>query len=638
MQNIIVGTAGHVDHGKTCLIKALSGFDTDRLKEEKKRGITIDLGFANLPNEVGLHIGIIDVPGHEKFVKNMLAGIGGIDLVLMVIALDEGVMPQTTEHFEILKMLHIRRGILVFTKCDIVDEEWAQLVEADVEDMVKGSFLEGAPTVRVSSYTGENIQELHDMIIRMVSDLGARREETELFRLPVDRVFSMEGFGTVVTGTLQEGSVAAGQEVMLYPQERLVKIRGIQSHGQREESAAAGQRTALNLQGVKKEEISRGDVLAYPGSLVRSLLADVKLSIFKTSGRELKSGDRVHFNYGSAQAIAKAVLLDADRLGPGESACAQLRFDEPIVIKRNDRFIIRFLSPVETFGGGIVLDAAPVRHKRGDQGMLAALKVKECGDDREVMELMIREASRHFPSKDRIATAMDLPRARAEYLTGKLKEARRILVLADDSVIHMDYWKEITAYAEELLAVYHGENPISQGMDKEEFKSRLNEQFRLGDIRRAAVLLAELVKRMAVRTQGAFVAGRDFSAEYSRELMGMLEQIRAEYERAGLEAPLTADVLNLFKDKNRAKQIIMDLHKNGHLVKLNPASYMDSRAFEQALGALRAHMEARGEITLAQFRDMCGISRKYAVQLLEYCDKQKITKLVGDKRVLLQRV
>ena len=340
MQNIIVGTAGHVDHGKTCLIKALSGFDTDRLKEEKKRGITIDLGFANLPNDAGLHIGIIDVPGHEKFVKNMLAGIGGIDLVLMVVALDEGVMPQTTEHFEILKMLHIRRGILVLTKCDIVDEEWAGLVEADVEDMVKDSFLEGAPVVRVSSYTGENIPQLRDMIIRMVSDLGARREEAELFRLPVDRVFSMEGFGTVVTGTLQEGTVTAGQEVMLYPRERLVKIRGIQSHGKREEAAAAGQRTALNLQGIKKEEIRRGDVLAYPGSLVRSILADVKLSVFQTSGRELKSGDRVHFNYGSAQAIAKAVLLDAERIGPGESAYAQLRFDEPIVLKRDDRFII----------------------------------------------------------------------------------------------------------------------------------------------------------------------------------------------------------------------------------------------------------------------------------------------------------
>lgn len=266
MHNIIIGTAGHVDHGKTCLIKALSGFDTDRLKEEKKRGITIDLGFANLPNDAGLHIGIIDVPGHEKFVKNMLAGIGGIDIVLMVISLDEGVMPQTVEHFEILKMLHIKQGIVVLTKEDTVEEDWADAVEEDVLNLVKDSFLENAPIIRVSSYTGKNIDKLNEMIISMVADLANRREDAELFRLYVDRVFTMEGFGTVVTGTLQEGSVKAGDDVMLYPAEREIKIRGIQSHGQKEEQAFAGQRTALNLLNVKKEDIVRGDILAYPGS------------------------------------------------------------------------------------------------------------------------------------------------------------------------------------------------------------------------------------------------------------------------------------------------------------------------------------------------------------------------------------
>lgn len=633
MQNIIVGTAGHVDHGKTCLIKALSGFDTDRLKEEKKRGITIDLGFANLPNEAGLHIGIIDVPGHEKFVKNMLAGIGGIDLVLMVIALDEGVMPQTTEHFEILKMLHIRQGILVLTKCDTVDEEWAELVEADVQDMVEGSFLEHAPVIRVSSFTGEHIPELHDMIISMVSDLGGRREEPELFRLPVDRVFTTEGFGTVITGTLQEGMAEAGQEVMVYPRERLIKIRGIQSHGQREEKAVAGQRTALNLLNVKKEELERGDVLAYPGSLVPSTLVDVKISIFRTSGRELKSGDRIHLNYGSAQTICKAVILDKDSIGHGESAYVQLRFDSPVVLKRNDRFIIRFLSPVETFGGGIVLDAAPYKHKRGDRETIEALGIKETGTDQEVMELLIKEESRSFPSMDRIAAAMDMSKSQADGLIGILRDGRRILRLSDDSVIHMDYWKKISDYADRLLAEYHKENPINEGMDKEEFKSRLSEQFRLGDIRKSAVLLAELVKRMVVKTQGTYVSGKDFSTRYSKELRGMQEQIAGIYDQAGIEAPLTADILNQFKDKNRAKQIIADMHKNGQLVKLNPASYMDSQAYETVLGELREYLAKNGAISLGDFRDMCGTSRKYAVQMLEYMDKKKITKMVGDKRV-----
>ena len=631
MQNIIVGTAGHVDHGKTCLIKALSGFDTDRLKEEKKRGITIDLGFANLPNDAGLHIGIIDVPGHEKFVKNMLAGIGGIDLVLMVIALDEGVMPQTTEHFEILKMLHIRQGILVLTKSDLVDEEWAQLVEADVEDLVQGSFLEHAPVIRVSSFTGENIDLLHDRIIQMVSDLGTRCEEPELFRLPVDRVFTTEGFGTVITGTLQEGMVQAGAEVMVYPRERPIKIRGIQSHGRKEDAAIAGQRTALNLLNVKKEDLKRGDVLAYPGSLVPSALVDVKLSIFQTSDRELKSGDRIHLNYGSAQTIAKAVLMDQDRIARGESAYAQLRFDEPVVLKRNDRFIIRFLSPVETFGGGIVLDASPCKHRRGDPQVMESLGIKEKGTDLEVMELMIKEESRNFPCAGRIAANMDLPKSRVVQLMDSLKESKRILILSDDSVIHMDHWKKISDYGEALLAEYHRENPINEGMDKEEFKSRLSEQFRIKDIRKGAALLAELVKRMVVRTQGAYVSGKDFSTTYSRELKGMLEQIGTLYARAGIEAPLTAEVADRFKDKNRARQIIADMHKNGRLIKLNPASYMDSRVLADLKGYLAVH----GEISLGEFRDLCGTSRKYAVQLLEFMDKKKITKMVGDKRVLI---
>ena len=344
MQNVIVGTAGHVDHGKTCLIKALTGVETDRLKEEKKRGITIELGFANLPNDEGLHIGIIDVPGHEKFVKNMLAGIGGIDLVLLVVALDEGVMPQTVEHFEILKMLHIRQGIVVFTKADLVDEEWAQLVNDDVDDLVKGTFMEHAERIRVSSYTGQNIDVLKQMIIDRVKDAGNRRQEKELFRLPIDRVFTMEGFGTVITGTLLEGCCQVGQEVELYPSERIVKIREIQSHGQKAEMAYAGQRTALNLLNIKKDEISRGEVLAAPGSVLKSQFIDAKVQLFSSTDRELKSGDRVHISYGSAQAICKAVLLDKDILSAGEEAYVQFRFDEPIAVRRNDRFISGSIS------------------------------------------------------------------------------------------------------------------------------------------------------------------------------------------------------------------------------------------------------------------------------------------------------
>ena len=635
MQNIIVGTAGHVDHGKTCLIKALSGYDTDRLKEEKKRGITIDLGFANLPNDEGLHIGIIDVPGHEKFVKNMLAGIGGIDLVLMVIALDEGVMPQTTEHFEILKMLHIREGIIVLTKSDTVDEEWADMVEADVREMVKGSFLEKAPMIRVSSYTGENIAKLRSMIIQMVKETGRRREDPELFRLAVDRAFTMEGFGTVVTGTLQEGSVSAGEEIMLYPEERLLKVRGIQSHGKSEEAAYAGQRTAINLLNIKKEEISRGDVLAYPGSIIKSTLIDVKLSLFKTTSRKLKSGDRVHLNYGASQVIAKVVMLDQDMIDAGASCYAQLRFDEPVVMKKNDRFIIRFFSPVETFGGGVVLDASPSKHKRHDEAVIEALHVKELGDTAEVLELEIREASRRFPQANEIAAVMDMSKLQTEFYVNQLKEKKKIIILSDGSLIHSSYWKQISDFAVEILKEFHLKNPITDGMDREEFKSRLAEHFHFPDARKSEVLLSELVKRMFVKAEGTYVAVKDFSTAYSDELSGMRMEIAKLYAKSGIEAPPAAEICNGFKDKTRAKQIIENMHKEGALVKISPTTYLDKQAFDGVMAKLRAYLGENGSVTLAQFRDLAGTSRKYAMQILEYLDRQKITKMVGEARVLL---
>ncbi len=635
MQNVIVGTAGHVDHGKTCLIKALSGYDTDRLKEEKKRGITIDLGFANLPNDEGMHIGIIDVPGHEKFVKNMLAGIGGIDLVLMVISLEEGVMPQTIEHFEILKMLHIKEGIIVLTKSDAVDSDWADLVEADVREMAKDSFLENAPMVRVSAYTGENIEKLRKMIIDMVRNAGQRREDPELFRLPIDRAFIMEGFGTVITGTLQEGTVEQGQEVMLYPEERLLKIRGIQSHGMKEERAYAGQRTALNLLNIKKEEIKRGDVLAAPGSIIKTSMIDVKLTLFMSTSKRLKSGDRVHLNYGSAQVVAKVLMIDKDMIEKGESCYAQLRFDDPIVIKRNDRFIIRFFSPVETFGGGIVLDPAPLKHKRHDEAAEAAMKVKELGTPEEIMELLIKEESNRFPEPAYLSANMDMSRVQTEFYINKLKEAKKIIVLSDNRVIHKDFWGIFTDIVTRLLAEFHEKNPISEGMDKEEFKSRLIEKFHIRDYRLTDALLYELIKRKVVKSEGSFVAGVNFETAYSDELTVMLEEISEAYRSAGVEFPATADVIAKYKDKNKAKQVIADMQKNGKLLKLNPTSYIDKEAFDSSMKKLREYMQDHDKITLGEFRDLIGSSRKYAMQILEYLDRQKITKMVGDSRIFL---
>lgn len=637
MQNVIVGTSGHVDHGKTCLIKALTGVDTDRLKEEQKRGITIELGFANLPNDEGLHIGIIDVPGHEKFVKNMLAGIGGIDLVLLVIALDEGVMPQTVEHFEILKMLEIPQGIIVFTKADLVDEEWAQMVEEDVKELVKGSFLEDAPMLRVSAYTGQNIDVLKKMILDRVRSIGTKRNDAELFRLPIDRVFTMEGFGTVVTGTLIEGSCKLGEEVMVYPQERLVKIRGVQSHSQKEEEALAGQRTALNLTGVKKEELERGQVLAVPGALTNSIFLDAKLTLFGTTKRRLRNGDRVHFNYGSAQTIAKAVLLDTDEIGPGETAYVQFRFDDPVALRRMDRFIIRFYSPVETFGGGVILDASPGKHKRHQEEQIEALKIRETGDDEQVLEQVLKEESSRFPTISTLAARLNWTEKETEARMETLKKKKIALSLNDGSFFHKNHWEKVSKTALSLLEAFHKENPIASGMEKEEFKSRMLEAFYLKDGKKGEVLLYELVKRGVITAAGSTVAAAGFTATYSDAHSDMRQTMIRIYAAAGFEAPSTDQVMAEFKDKKQAKQVLSDLFKDGTLVKLNPGAYLYKDHFEKAMALLREHFASHDSLSLAEYRDLLGTSRKYVLFILDYLDQQKITKLNGDVRILLKK-
>lgn len=636
MQNVIVGTSGHVDHGKTCLIKALSGIDTDRLKEEKKRGITIELGFANLPNDEGLHIGIIDVPGHEKFVKNMLAGIGGIDLVLLVVGLDEGVMPQTVEHFEILKMLHVKQGIIVFTKSDLVDDDWAEMVEEDVSSLVEGSFLEHADRIRVSAYTGENIDLLKKMILDKVRGVGMRRSEPELFRLPIDRVFTMEGFGTVITGTLLEGSCRVGEDVMVYPEERLIKIRGIQSHGQKEEAAYAGQRTAINLANVKKEELERGQVLAAPGTLTNSIFLDAKVSLFNTTNRQLKNGDRVHVNYGSAQTIAKAVLLDKDVIGAGESAYVQLRFDEPLAVKRGDRFIIRFYSPVETFGGGIILDACPGKHKRHQEELIQALTIRENGTDDEILELVLKEESIHFPSVHDLASKLNWNDSETEKRMEKLKKQKKALSLNDGNFFHKEFWDKVVEKTGELLTAFHKANPIASGMEKEEFKSRILDSFYLKDYKKGDVILNELIKRGTITTSESTVAVAGFSAQYSDAHSDMRNVLLQTYMAAGFEAPSTDDVMAKFKDKKQAKQVLNDLFKEGTLVKLNPGAYLYKDHYAKAMELLRSHYATHDTMSLAEFRDMMGTSRKYVLLFLDHLDQQKITKLQGDVRILLK--
>ena len=626
--NVIIGTAGHVDHGKTWLIKALTGVDTDRLQEEKKRGITIELGFASLPNDEGLKIGIIDVPGHEKFVKNMLAGIGGIDLVLLIIGLDEGVMPQTREHFEILKMLHIKKGILVFTKADLAEEDWCRMVEEDARELVKGSFLEDAPAVRVSAVTGQNIELLRSMILEGVRDTAERRSAPELFRLPVDRVFTMEGFGTVVTGTLMEGSCVTGEEIMVYPEGRKVRIRGIQNHNAAETEAEAGQRTALNLT-LKKDEVERGDVLAAPGMLLPGMMADAKVEMFGNTKRRLKNNALVHISFGAAQKICKVILLDREEIGAGEEAYAQFRFEEPVAMKRGDRFIIRFYSPVETFGGGVILEAAAPKHRRKRSEVIDGLRIREEGSLAERAEEEVLSFSGSFPDKRELSVRMNLSFEETEEILEELKKKKKILSLGPERYLHQLYWKKIADHAQKVIGEFHRKNPILPGMEREELKTRLKQYFG-AEAAVQELLLAELLKRKVLVTEGSAVCLEGFASSVEGEHLRIQAEIAEIYRAAGVNVPVNDDLYRKYRDKRLVKQILADLQKQGVLVKVNRDYYMGKEAWDRALQVLQDRVNAEGQITLAEFRDLLNTSRKYSQMLLEAYDDRKYTKLEGE--------
>ena len=408
MKHVIIGTAGHVDHGKTMLIKALTGIDTDRLIEEKKRGITIELGFAHIEFDDHTQAGIIDVPGHEKFIKNMLAGAGGIDLAMLVVAADEGFMPQTVEHLDILTLLGIRDGVVVITKTDMVDEEWVEIVREDIAAHVKGTFLEGKPVLPVSAYTGQGIPELKKELQQRVSRVAVRNEQIP-FRLPVDRVFSKDGFGTVVTGTMIEGNLSVGDPVELMPSGQRAKVRTLQVHNHSVEQAYAGQRVAVNLAGLRRDAVVRGDTLCKPDTLRLSRMLDVRLTDLKDSHRIIENGSPVHFYHGAAAHIAKVVLLEQDTLEPGQSGFAQLRFTEPVAVKRGDRFVIRFYSPMETIGGGVILDDCPPRHKRHQPEVIRALTIREGGSAGAQLQQLVEEYGYALPTAQTLAQRQSMP-------------------------------------------------------------------------------------------------------------------------------------------------------------------------------------------------------------------------------------
>ena len=634
MKNVIVGTAGHIDHGKTCLIKALTDIDTDRLKEEKQRGITIELGFADLPNDIGMDIGIIDVPGHEKFIKHMLAGIGGIDIVLLIVAADEGFMPQTKEHFEILKMLRIKRGIIVITKIDMVDEEWIEVVREDIKDNVKGSFLQEAPVMEVSSQTGRGIEELRKLILDMAAECGGRREEKRLLRLPVDRVFTIDGFGTVITGTLMEGSVETGDEIMIYPSGKRGKVRNIQVHGKSVKEARAGQRTAINLAKVKKEEIDRGNVAAYPELLENTRMLDVRIDMFKDTKRILKSGSRLHFYYGSAEALCKAVLLDEENIGNGESCYAQLRFEEEIAVKRDDRFIVRFYSPLETIGGGKILNAAAKKKKRFDNTVIESLRMLDEGDSSSILEQIFLEESCELSDLEGVIKKFGGTEAETERLIENLIEEKRIVKISKNLILHEKYLNDNKEKVHRLLDEYHKENSVSTGMIKEEFRVKLSNILHTEDMKKNELIIDHLLREEHIKEQEGRISLKEFTVVYTQQQMEMSARIDMLYQDAGLEPPLLEDIVSRLDDKKLVEQMIMAMSAEGRLTKLDYRYYIHTDALNAAIDKLINKLERAGKITLAEYRDLIGTSRKYAVMILDYADEKGITRMIGDFREL----
>ena len=629
MHNIIIGTAGHVDHGKTNLIRALTGIETDRLAEEKKRGITIELGFAWLDLPDGSRAGIVDVPGHERFIANMLAGAGGIDLALLIIAADEGVMPQTVEHLHILSLLGIDRGIVVITKCDLVDEDWLMLVREDVSEFLQGTFLQDAPIHTVSAHTGAGIDDLRLEIARLAASLPGKRSDST-FRLSADRVFTMEGFGTVITGTLIDGTLQSGSDVMIYPAGTPARVRGIQVHGQPSDSAGAGQRVAVNLAGIKKNEIERGDVLAPAGSLSRSMMLDVRLSVLSDSPFDIKSGSRVHFYHGARTTLCKVILLDKDLLSPGQSGYAQLRFEEEVSLKPGDRFVIRFYSPLLTIGGGIVLDPAPRKHKRMDNDVLAGLRIRETGTFLERLARILEEESGAFQTIDRFALRLGAPVAKLRQNAGKLSDAGTLLDIGGDVWLHKSYVALILGRLTALLESFHKENPLKGGMRREELRARLlpNAPMTCAD-----ALLDHFLQTGVLKSEEGLLALKSFEVQFSAEQSALTDKIEVAYREAGASPPSTDDLVRSLGKTKEANRVLSALIANGTLVRLDAQILMHRETVAEAESFVREQIEGGGEISLGAFRDRMGTSRKFAIALLELFDRNKITKKVGDVRV-----
>ncbi len=629
MKNIIIGTAGHIDHGKTTLIKALTGRNTDRWEEEQKRGITIDLGFTWFDLPSGNRAGIIDVPGHERFINNMVAGVVGMDLVMLVIAADEGVMPQTREHMDILGLLGIEKSIIVLNKCDLVEEDWVELVEEEIKEELAGTFLEQAPVVKVSAAAKEGLDELVNRIDYMMMEEVAGKDIATIPRLPIDRVFSLSGFGTIITGTLLSGTISKEDVLAVYPVGKTSKIRSIQVHGEDKDRCYAGQRVAINLSGLKKRELFRGCVLAPPDSMKNTDLLDVKMDILKSSMRVLTNHARLHLFTGTSEVLCRAVLLNQDEIGPGESGYVQLRLEEKIALRRGDKFVVRFYSPMETIGGGVVLEPNPSIHRRRQETVIEDLKRKESGSSSDIIEMHVREHGDSLATQAELAKLTALSVEEVTEALQELKSSGEILLFAtrkDVYVWHVGSERLVRQKILDALVSYEEKYPYRYGMKKAEVQVTFLKKMK-------PVIFDQYVEYLeqkgAVKRVEEYLCTTDYQVCKDELYRRISEQILDTVKRAKYDFVRYSDMSFTGASRETVDDILNILLEERQVVKVSDDLYTLTGYMEQARAMIQEEFTKRPVITTAEVRDLFQTSRKSAKPIIEYMDSIKVTKRAG---------
>jgi selenocysteine-specific elongation factor len=632
MRHVIAGTAGHIDHGKTELVRALTGVDCDRLSEEKERGITIDIGFAPLILDDNLHVGFVDVPGHERFVKNMLAGASGIDLVVLVVAADESVKPQTREHFDVCRLLGVGAGLVALTKSDLVDGEMQELVALEIKELVKGSFLDGAPIIPVSSVTGAGLEQLKEALAERARRTPPR-SSVSIFRLPVDRAFSIKGFGTVITGTLSSGSVREGQEVAIYPGGQRARVRGVQIHGETAEEAVAGQRTALNLQGVDTAHVERGDVLAPPESMRPSSLLDVRLRLLPDARGPLKDLARVRYHQGTSEILARVKLLQKGALEPGAEGYAQLRLERPAASLPGDRFVIRRYSPMFTLGGGVVLDAHPEKHRGISRARLDRLGGLKDGDPGALMrDLLDRSASGATPEELVIRTGLK-PDEVDRHAAALCRTGDAISPESGGFMLSAGCYARLWERAREILVAFHDKKPLMAGLPREELLQRILPEG-APDVRR--FVMERMAAEGKIRLEKDVVASARHQVALGREEERILQEVEEEFRAGGLNPGTLEEIVQRRGlHAGKARTIYHLLLSRGRLLRIKDGKVFHAGAIERLKTLLWDRRERHPAIDVATFKELTGTSRKNAIPLLEHLDAERVTRRRQNDREIL---